>query len=113
MARDQHRAPDVVRITTASSSRNEDIAARQKRYLFSMGLRTVCFVAAIVVGPGWLRWVLVAGALILPYVAVVMANASFTKSDGFALQEGAFGAPQLGEAPRREQVDPPTREGRA
>jgi hypothetical protein len=50
-----------------------------------MGLRTVCFVAAIVVGPGWLRWVLVAGALLLPYVAVVMANAVSSKPDGFSL----------------------------
>ena len=41
-----------------------------------MSLRTICFVGAIVVGDGWLRWVLVAGALVLPYIAVVMANAS-------------------------------------
>ena len=49
-----------VRITTAASS-NEDIAARQKRYLISMAIRTLCFVGAVVVGPGWLLWVLVAG----------------------------------------------------
>ena len=113
MARDQQREPDVVRITTASSSRNEDIAARQKRYLISMGLRTVCFVSAIVVGPGWLRWALVAAAILLPYVAVVMANASFTKDDGFALQDNAYGAPQLTAGGRPEPVDPPSHEGTA
>ena len=81
MARDV----DAVRITTAAASRNDDISRRQRRYVMSMGLRTVCFVGAIVVGPGWLRWVLVAGALLLPYVAVVRANAVASKSDGFAL----------------------------
>ena len=40
-----------------------------------MSLRTVCFVGAIVVGNNWLRYVLLTGALLLPYVAVVMANA--------------------------------------
>ena len=81
MARDA----DAVRITTASASRDEDISRRQRRYVLSMGLRTACFIAAVLVGPGWLRWVLVAGAVLLPYVAVVMANAVTTKDDGFSL----------------------------
>jgi hypothetical protein len=98
MARD----PDAVRITTASTSRNEDIAARQRRYVVSMTVRTICFVAAIAVGPGWLRWVLVAGAVLLPYVAVVMANAGSTKSDGFALPDEVSRHPQLGTGARSE-----------
>jgi hypothetical protein len=88
------RDDSAIRITTAASSAHEDIAARQRRYVFSMGLRTVCFVAAIVT-EGVLRWVLVAAALILPYVAVVMANAVATKSDGFALTDGLSDRPQL------------------
>lgn len=88
MARVQHGDRDAVRITTASASRNEEIAGRQRRYVISMSIRTVCFVAAILVGPGWLRWVLVAAALILPYVAVVMANATHSRSDDFALRPG-------------------------
>ncbi len=98
MARDLSRHDhEVVRITTAATSREDEINARQRRYLLSMGLRTVCFVAAIVVD-GWLRWVLVAAALILPYVAVVMANNSATKSDGFALLDGDYGRPMLDSA---------------
>lgn len=97
MARDQHGKTEAVRITTAASSRNADIAARQKRYLLSMGLRTVCFVSAILVGDNIFRWILIAGALLLPYFAVVMANASASKPDGFALQEGAFGRGELTE----------------
>jgi hypothetical protein len=91
----RHQTGDPVRITTASTSRDEDIAVRQKRYLVAMGFRTACFVAAIFVTPIWLRVVFVAGALILPYVAVVMANAGSTKSDGFALVDGATGAKEL------------------
>jgi hypothetical protein len=95
MTRHQHADRDVVRITTASASREHDIASRQRRYVISMGIRTVCFVAAIVVGPGWLRWVLIVAALLLPYIAVVMANAASSKSDGFALLGGASGYREL------------------
>jgi Flp pilus assembly protein TadB len=88
------RAQDAaVRITTAQSSVGADISHRQRRYLIAMGVRTLCFlvVALLAVthlGPGWLPWIFVAGAVLLPYVAVVMANASGTKSDGFELLDG-------------------------
>jgi Flp pilus assembly protein TadB len=88
------RAQDApVRITTAPSSVGADISHRQRRYLIAMGVRTLCFlvVALLAVthlGPGWLPWIFVAGAVLLPYVAVVMANASGTKSDGFELLDG-------------------------
>jgi len=87
MAKDQARSERPVRITTAAASRDDDIRARQHRYLFSMGIRTVCFVAAVIVGEGWVMWVLIVAALLLPYVAVVMANAATSKSDDFALRE--------------------------
>ncbi len=69
------RRDDAVRITTVRRSPAEDTAARQRRYLFSMALRTLCVVGAVVVGPGWLRWVLIAGAVALPQIAVFAANA--------------------------------------
>ncbi len=47
-----------------------------------MTIRTLCFVGAVLVGPGWLRWVLMAGALLLPYLAVVMANSASPRIDG-------------------------------
>jgi len=89
---------DAVRITTAASSRADDIAVRQKRYLVSMGIRTVCFIGAAVAGMAGIDWLwpfLVAAALILPYVAVVMANASSSKSDGFQLIDRGYGRPEL------------------
>ena len=88
MARREDQSTPV-RITTAASSHHADIAARQKRYVISMSIRTLCFIGAVAVGPGWLRWVLVAAALLLPYVAVVMANATHSKSDDFVLRPGA------------------------
>jgi hypothetical protein len=95
MSRDRRRENDAVRITTAAASRNEDIRGRQRRYLISMGIRTVCFVAAVIVGQGVVMWILIVAALLLPYVAVVMANAASSKSDDFALRGSAFDTPEL------------------
>ena len=75
--------PEAVRITSAAASHEADLANRQRRYAISMTIRTVCFVAAVAVGPGWLRWVLIAGAVLLPYVAVVLANAEDQREDSF------------------------------
>jgi hypothetical protein len=67
--------PDgVYRITAAPYGLAHDQAGRTRRYLVSMGIRTVCFVGAFFAPSPW-RWVLVAGAVLLPYVAVVVANA--------------------------------------
>lgn len=80
------RDPESVRITTAPTSVADDIAGRQRRYLISMAVRTACVLGAVLVGPGVLRWVLIAGAVLLPYVAVVLANADNRKDDGFDLR---------------------------
>jgi len=99
MARERSDQHDAVRITTAAESRDADIAVRQRRYLLSMSLRTVCFVGAILAslaGIHWLWPILIVGALVLPYVAVVMANASSRRGDGFALLDQGLGRPELG-----------------
>ncbi len=90
---------DVVRITTAPETPGQDIAHRQKRYMISMGIRTACFVAAVVVGPGWFRWVLVAAAFVLPYVAVVMANSASPRVEGTPLTGPGQTRPELGAGP--------------
>lgn len=50
-----------------------------RRYLISMGIRTVCFILAVLSLAllHWtlIGWTLVIAAVLLPYVAVVMANA--------------------------------------
>ena len=98
MARQRKTDDGAIRITTAATSRADDIAARQRRYLLSMSLRSACFVGAVVAalaGIGWLWPFLIAGAIILPYIAVVLANVATTRREGFELQ-GAPGAhPEL------------------
>lgn len=66
--------PDVHTITAAQRSLSAEQSARTRRYLISMAIRTACVIAAIVV-PGWPKWVFIAGAVVLPYLAVVVANA--------------------------------------
>jgi hypothetical protein len=78
----RRREAEPVRITTAPQNPHDEIDARRRRYLVSMGVRTICFVGAVVVGDGWLRWVLVVGAFVLPYVAVVMANSASPRIEG-------------------------------
>ena len=89
------REPDPIRITTAPTSHADDIDRRRRRYVISMVIRTLCFVSAIVVGPGWVRWVLVAGAFVLPYVAVVMANAASPRIEGADLVDPDRGYKEL------------------
>lgn len=45
------------------------------KYVIMMGVRVACFVAMILVTPyGWYTWLFAAGAVFLPYIAVVVAN---------------------------------------
>jgi Flp pilus assembly protein TadB len=72
------RPGEPVLVTTAGRNPREEQRERERRYLLTMGLRVICFVLAIVLFGVGLRWVAafaVAGSLILPWVAVVAANA--------------------------------------
>jgi hypothetical protein len=90
-----------VSITAARRSRSEDIRGREVRYVLSMLARTACFVGAVFTD-GVLRWVLVAGALFLPYIAVVLANAGVQRDPTPPEAFTAGPAPQLdpGHQPR-------------
>ncbi|MQY08630.1 DUF3099 domain-containing protein [Actinomadura macrotermitis] len=72
------RQTEIYTVTNAPKPLSEDIGHRQRRYLVSMGIRTGCFVAAVLAGvagaPLWVLGLLVAGALFLPYISVVIAN---------------------------------------
>jgi Protein of unknown function (DUF3099) len=40
-----------------------------------MGIRILCFILMVAITPyGWYTWVLGAGAIVLPYIAVILAN---------------------------------------
>jgi Protein of unknown function (DUF3099) len=56
---------------------SEDIAYRQQRYLIMMAIRTVCLAVAVILFVnhlGWLTAIPAAGAILIPYFAVVFAN---------------------------------------
>jgi hypothetical protein len=92
------RDDQPIRITTASTSRNEDIAHRQRRYMQAMAIRIVCFIGAVLAGVAHITWlwpICIAGALAIPYLAVVAANAANTKGDGFQLRNSPYGDPEL------------------
>jgi len=61
-------------VTSAPTSVADDQGTRIRRYLVTMGIRTACFLLAIVTS-GAARWSFVVAAVLLPYIAVVMANA--------------------------------------
>ena len=92
----ERRSERTVRVTTAPQSRADELRGRQRRYLISMGIRTVCFVGAVL-ADGVLRWVLVAAAVLLPYVSVVFANAANRRDEGYLLDDpgGPEPHPQL------------------
>lgn len=94
----RHEA-EPIRITTAGSDPQADLARRQRKYVIAMTVRTLCFVGAAITGAMGLTWVwpfLIAGAVILPYVAVVMANANDSRSTDLPLTGGGEAQRLLG-----------------
>ncbi len=67
--------PEPIRITSATRSHSADVSGRQRRYLISMAVRTACFLLAVVFAGTFIMWVFILASFVLPYVAVVMANA--------------------------------------
>ena len=65
---------NVYDITSAQKSLSSDQPGRQRRYFISMMVRTACFILTVIL-PSPYRWIALAGAVFLPYVAVVVANA--------------------------------------
>ncbi len=68
-------------VTTAPGNLHDDQSFRIKRYLITMGIRTVSFVLAFLT-EGWVRWTFVVLAVFLPYFAVVAANAVAPRAFG-------------------------------
>lgn len=79
---------EVVRITGARQSLTADVRGRQRRYVISMGVRTVAVIATATLWNVQREVAVVAlvlGAL-LPYVAVVIANAGRENAPGLPSQ---------------------------
>lgn len=67
----ENRRPTSV--SDAQVAAEEDYRRRIRRYTISMIIRVVCLLLAFLFS-GWLRWGLLAGAIVFPWFAVVVAN---------------------------------------
>jgi len=65
--------PASAAITSLPESPDDDRRDRMIKYSIAMGVRMLCIAACFVV-PGWWMLLPAAGAVILPYIAVVAAN---------------------------------------
>lgn len=75
---------EVQRITSAPEPLAEDLARRQRRYLAQMGIRLLCFAGAFFTWghlPVAVPILLLVAAVVLPYVAVLLANAGRERRD--------------------------------
>lgn len=75
--RTKRNGAEVFRITGARMGLEEDVRGRQRRYVISMTIRTLSVVATVLL---WnverhVAIVTLAAGLLLPYIAVVIANA--------------------------------------
>ncbi|MFJ1703950.1 DUF3099 domain-containing protein [Kitasatospora sp. NPDC088346] len=74
----------VFRITGARTSLSEDVRGRQRRYVISMLIRTLCLLLAVVMWDvqRYVAFVALAGGVLLPYFAVLVANAGRERAPG-------------------------------
>jgi Flp pilus assembly protein TadB len=66
---------EVHSITSAREPYSAQVDHRERNYLISMAIRVACFIAFVGVDH-WVRWVFLVGAVLLPYVAVVIGNSA-------------------------------------
>jgi hypothetical protein len=109
----------VFRITGARQSLEEDVRGRQRRYVISMLVRTLAVILAVVL---WnverpLAIIALIGGLVIPYVAVVIANAGRETSKDLPsayLHDASrpeLGADWRGDAPEEEPREASEQDG--
>jgi hypothetical protein len=105
------RGQQVHLVTQARRPMSEDIRYRQNRYLIMMAVRTVCFVAAVLMFVnhlGWLSAVPAVVAIVLPYIAVVFANGGREPDNVRGFMEHRTNLPAQRGPARREPPPPGT-----
>ena len=75
-------------ITALPRSPADDRRRRMIQYTIANGLRVVCVLLVLFVD-GWWRVPLIAGAVVLPWIAVMIANAKDTRANA-VLRPGAI-----------------------
>jgi Protein of unknown function (DUF3099) len=108
--------PPVHLVTQAQRSRSDDIAYRQRRYLWMMGIRAACFGIAVIMFVnhlGWLTAIPAVAAIFIPYFAVVIANGGREPNNTRGFMEYRPNVPATREQPDRPDANTgPARPGR-
>jgi hypothetical protein len=81
--------------TSLPQAPTDDAGSRFAKYAITMAIRMACFIAMVLITPyGWYTWVLGAGAIFLPYIAVIIANVGAdVRRTGVVSPERAIEAP--------------------
>jgi hypothetical protein len=70
----------VQSITDAQEGHTDEMRRRMVKYTVAMSIRLACLLLFFFVD-GWLRWMFIAGAVFLPWIAVVIANSGSDQSN--------------------------------
>ncbi|MEL4318365.1 DUF3099 domain-containing protein [Leifsonia sp. YIM 134122] len=76
-------------ITSLPASPDAERRARVIKYSIMMSIRVLCVVALLFARGPWL-WVFAAGAIVLPYIAVVVANVKISPRSRTVLRPGSI-----------------------
>ena len=97
----------TVRVTDAQHSHEAESNGRMRQYMVLMAIRLACFFVAALTS-GWVRWAAAAGAIVLPWIAVTIANTVrrhfYTDTDEIA---GAPTPQALGDEPEDDDDEEP------
>jgi hypothetical protein len=96
-------------VTQARPGLSADIRYRERRYLIMMGIRTLCFVAAVLMfinHLGWLTAIPAVGALVIPYFAVVFANGGREPTSNRTFRQYEPNSPAIYKPPTQQDSPP-------
>jgi hypothetical protein len=99
--------PEVHSITDAAAAHSEDMRDRMIKYAVAMGIRMVCIVLIFVVD-GWFKIIAIAGAVFLPWIAVVIANGNDKAEDHSESLLDYVAVPEIERSTQPEDEEPET-----
>ena len=87
------KSPRPQSATSLPRAPRDDASTRMTKYFTMMVIRVICFVLMVAITPyGWYTWLFGAGAMFLPYFAVVIANVASGSADRAVPPERALEA---------------------
>ncbi|MBT2503202.1 DUF3099 domain-containing protein [Curtobacterium sp. ISL-83] len=95
-------------ITSLPDSPEQDRAHRLSRYVWQMAVRVVCFVGAVLVYTTWHTWLAVIPIVlagVIPWVAVIVANAGSRAENDIVTPAGAVQLYDADDVRIREQQE--------